>query len=72
MLYEIGLLGFISFLAFILYSSIREQSKESFTFCCFIIINMTMGDFHSMYPGVAISYICLALLLDRDFASLKV
>lgn len=66
MLYEIGLVGLISFLVFIFYYPIKTRDIKSFVFCCFIIINMTMGDFHSMYPGVAISYICLALLLTRN------
>ncbi len=65
-LLEVGVMGFLSFLLFLFADSVKQKNYKASAYGFFILINMTMGDFHSMYPGVAISYICLALLLKKN------
>jgi hypothetical protein len=64
-IYEIGIVGFISFSIFLFYQPIRDKNIKAIAYAIFILLNMTMGDCHSMYPGVTILYICLALLLNN-------
>lgn len=64
-LLEIGVFGLLSFLLFLFLDAYKLKNYKAMAYGFFIFLNMSMGDFHSMYPGVSISYICLALLFKN-------
>jgi len=65
-IYEVGIIGLLSFLFFVFSIVKNNVNKEMVTLIVFFFILMYTGDIHSMYPIPVIIYTSIAIILRKN------
>jgi hypothetical protein len=68
-IYEIGIIGLLSFLIFVFSSLNRHFKVENITLTVFLFLLMYTGEIHSMYPIPVIIYTSFAIISRKHLLS---